>query len=105
VAESYLIRFDVRPDQRRRFLDLLETVLDAMQHEETYIAAHLSEVCGNPNRFVLHEVWSSREDVVTTQLDRPYRKDWHAALPDLLLKDREIEVLSPVWPRRHNACG
>ncbi|MGV6873800.1 putative quinol monooxygenase [Pseudochelatococcus sp. B33] len=95
--ETYLIRFIVRPGQRARFLDLLTGVLDRMRHEDTFIDARLSEVTERPNEFVLHETWASREDVINVQLNRPYRRSWHEALPDLLEAEREITILSPLW--------
>jgi len=96
--ETYLIRFTVRPGQRERFLGLLTAVLEQMRKEKTFIDARLAQVADKPNEFVLHETWASREDVVNVQLNRPYRRDWHAALPDLLECERDITILSPCWP-------
>ncbi|SEN37702.1 Quinol monooxygenase YgiN [Paracoccus alcaliphilus] len=96
--ETYLIRFTVRPEQRDRFLRLLTGVLDHMRHEETFIDARLAQVADSPNEFVLHETWASREDVLNVQLNRPYRKEWHEALPELLAAERDITILSPLWP-------
>lgn len=96
--ETYLIRFKVRPGQRDRFLELLTGVLDRMRHEETFVDARLARVADTENEFVLHETWTSRDDVVNVQLNRPYRQAWHAALPELLDGEREITVLTPLWP-------
>lgn len=97
MAETYLIRFQVKPQQRERFLDLLTKVLENMQHEETFIAASLSESDSTPNSFTLLETWQDRQDVLDVQLKRSYRDAWHAALPDLLQAERQIDVLRPVW--------
>ena len=36
------------------------------------------------DRFMLYETWESHEDVMAVQLQRPYRRAWHDALPALL---------------------
>ncbi|WAJ26104.1 putative quinol monooxygenase [Antarcticirhabdus aurantiaca] len=96
MSVAYLIEFQVREDQRGRFLSLLADVLDAMKQEATYCSATLHEDPGDPSRFLLHEVWTDHEDVVNVQIHRPYRQDWHAALPELLEGERRIEVWQPV---------
>ncbi|WP_137390497.1 putative quinol monooxygenase [Rhodoligotrophos defluvii] len=92
----YLITADVKPEQRERFLSLLNGVLDAMRHEDTFIEAVLHEDPGTPNRFMLYEAWQSHEDVMTVQLNRPYRKPWHDALPELLDSPRDISIWQPL---------
>src|SRR3546814_7605321 len=92
MSVTYLIEFDVKPEERERFLDLLNGVLDAMCHEAMFVDAALHADPANENRFLLHETWQSHDDVLTVQLARPYREAWHAALPDLLAGERKISM-------------
>ena len=92
MSVTYLIEFDVKPAERERFLRLLNGVLDAMRHEEMFMDATLHADPQNDNRFLLHETWRSHEDVLTVQLARPYREEWHAALPELLDGERRISM-------------
>ena len=92
---TYVIRFQVVPGRREQFLDLLQGVLDAMRAEPTFHEAILHEDPASDHRFMLYETWESHEDVLNVQLHRPYRRAWHAALPDLLQADRDISI----WQR------
>ena len=92
MSVTYLIEFDVKPAERERFLRLLNGVLDAMRHEEMFMDATLHADPQNDNRFLLHETWRSHEDVLSVQLARPYREEWHAALPELLDGERRISM-------------
>ncbi|CAD7037527.1 antibiotic biosynthesis monooxygenase [Pseudorhizobium halotolerans] len=96
MSVTYLIEFDVKPTERERFLRLLNGVLDAMRHEAMFVGATLHADPENDTRFLLHETWQSHEDVLTVQLARPYREDWHAALPDLLAAERKISIWQPL---------
>ncbi len=98
MSIAYVIEFTVRPSERERFLHLITGVLDAMRHEATYRSAMLHEDPNDSLRFLLHEVWADHDDVVNVQLGRPYRRDWHEALPDLLADDRRIGVWRPISP-------
>jgi quinol monooxygenase YgiN len=44
------------------------------------------------HRFMLYETWESHEDVMAVQLQRPYRRAWHDALPTLLRTPRDITI-------------
>jgi len=96
MSVTYLIELDVKPEERERFLALLNGVLDAMRHEATFVDATLHADPENKNRFLLHETWQSHEDVLAVQLARPYREEWHAALPDLLDGERRISIWQPL---------
>ncbi|MES5044611.1 putative quinol monooxygenase [Rhizobium nepotum] len=93
---TYLIGFKVRPGQRDRFLELLNALLDAMRHENTFVNATLHRDGDNENHFLLHETWSDHQDVLDVQIRRPYRQAWHDALPDLLDAPRDISVWHPM---------
>jgi quinol monooxygenase YgiN len=96
MSVTYLIEFDVKPTERQRFLSLLNGVLDAMRAEPMFVNATLHADPENENRFLLHETWVSHEDVLTVQINRPYRDEWHAALPDILAGDRKISIWNPL---------
>jgi quinol monooxygenase YgiN len=96
MAVTYVIQFDVHPDQRTRFLTLLEGVLDAMRSEPMFHEAILHRDPASEFRFMLYETWEDHDDVVTVQLHRPYRQSWHEALPSLLARDRDITIWEPV---------
>ncbi len=90
MSETYVITFQVRDGQVPRFHSLLGPVLDAMRHEATFVHAALHVDPHRPNIFQLHETWADRDDVLNIQLQRPYRRDWHAALDDILAAPRQI---------------
>lgn len=96
MTETYVITFWVRPSQRDRFLTLLNPVLDAMRHEETFMRAALHVDPEDENQFQLHETWTDRQDVLEVQLKRPYRQAWHEALDQLLERPREIQIWQPL---------
>lgn len=41
-------------------------------------------------------IWEDHGDVLQVQLHRPYRKDWHEALPTLLTAERDIAIWQAV---------
>ena len=99
---TYVIKFKVVPDQRAKFLALLHHVLDTMKSEPMYHAAVLHRDPACENTFLLTETWESHEDVLNVQINRPYRQEWHAALPQLLEGEREIGIWEPIkadWRR------
>ncbi|MBR0704879.1 putative quinol monooxygenase [Bradyrhizobium liaoningense] len=93
---TYVIKFDVVPEQRTNFLRLLGAVLDAMRNEPTFHQAVLHRDPASENRFMLYETWESHDEVVNVQIKRSYRDAWHEALPALLARDRDIEVWEPL---------
>lgn len=53
--ETYVITFHVLPEQVGRFLALLDPVLDAMRHEQTFVRYTLHVDPERSNVFQLHE--------------------------------------------------
>ncbi|MCJ9669897.1 MULTISPECIES: putative quinol monooxygenase [unclassified Neorhizobium] len=96
MAVTYVIRFDILPGQRDRFLTLLNGVLDAMRREPMFHNAMLHADPENENRMMLYETWEDHGDVLEVQLKRRYREEWHTALPDLLASPRDISVWHPL---------
>ena len=93
---TYLIKFDVVPEQRERFLTLLNGVLDAMRGEPMFHHASLHQDPDSADRFMLCETWESHENVLEVQLGRHYREAWHEALPELLRTPRDISIWRPL---------
>ena len=96
MAVTYLITFQVVPERRDQFLELLQGVLDAMRVEPTFREAVLHRDPESEHRFMLYETWESHDDVVNVQLHRPYRRAWHDALPALLARERDITIWEPL---------
>ncbi|MBP6892916.1 MAG: antibiotic biosynthesis monooxygenase [Pseudacidovorax sp.] len=92
MNETYVITFHVKPAEVRRFHALLDGVLDAMRGEATFVRAALHVDPDRPYMFQLHETWSDRQDVLTVQLQRDYRRAWHAALEEILAEPRSIAI-------------
>ena len=99
---TYLIKFDVHPEQRESFLDLLTGVVDVMRREPMFHEAVLHRDPESEDRFMLYETWESHEDVMAVQLQRPYRRAWHDALPALLRNPRDVTVWQPLRADRNS---
>jgi quinol monooxygenase YgiN len=100
---TYLIQFDVIPEQRASFLSLLGGVLDAMRSEATFHEATLHRDPQNENRFLLYETWQDHAEVLEVQLQRPYRDAFHSALPTVLRQPRDVSIWVPL--RADRASG
>ncbi|MPW16444.1 antibiotic biosynthesis monooxygenase [Paraburkholderia sp. CNPSo 3157] len=87
---TYVVRFQVQPDKLERFLTLLNGVLDAMRNEPEFHEAVLHRDPDSPCRLMLYETWESHEDASDEQIHRPYRRAYHEALADLLVRPREV---------------
>ncbi|HEV7372710.1 putative quinol monooxygenase [Arenibaculum sp.] len=93
---TYTIIFDVVPEKKARFMELLAGILDVMRHEPMFHQAVLHRDPENENRMMLYETWEDHGDVLAVQLARPYRVAWHEALPGLLAAPRGIAMWEPV---------
>lgn len=100
---TYLIKFEVLPDQRERFLELLDGVLDAMRGEPMFHEASLHIDPEDESRFMLCETWEDHDDVVNVQIGRPYRAQFHAALDEMLAAPRDITIWRPLRSDRQIA--
>lgn len=96
MSVTYVIRFQVVPDKLDRFMTLLNGVLDAMRLEPNFHEAMLHRDPDYPHRLILYETWESHEDVLDEQIHRPYRRAYHEALADLLVKPREVTIWQTV---------
>ncbi len=95
-AVAVLVTLAVRPGQEAAFLRLLHPVLDAMRQEASFVSATLHRDPDDPARFLLHEIWADRAELIAVQMRRPYRAEYEAALPGLLRAPRAVEVWSPM---------
>ncbi|MEO3472174.1 putative quinol monooxygenase [Roseomonas sp. CAU 1739] len=102
MSVAYVIGFNVRPQQRARFMRLLTGVLDAMREEAMFVSATLHADPQNPDRFLLHEIWRDHQDVLDVQLARTYRQAWHEALPELLDGPRDVSIWTPIRSDRRD---
>src|SRR5690606_20094519 len=103
MAVTYLIRFDVKPEQLERFHRLLNHVLDEMRHEPMFHQVVLHAHPEQKNVFLLYETWEDHDDVLNVQIGRPYRKEWHDALDELLAAPRDISMWTPLRSDRNAA--
>lgn len=101
---TYLIKFQVVPEQSGRFLELLGGVLDAMRSEPMFHEAVLHQDPESEHRFMLYETWENHEDVLNVQLHRPYRRAWHDALSTILQQERDITIWTPLRAE-HAKCA
>jgi quinol monooxygenase YgiN len=92
MSVTYVIKFQIVPDQYDAFLALLNGVLDAMRHESTFVEAMLHADPDDANRLMLYETWQDHQDVVNVQIHRPYRRAFHEALPKMLAAPRDISI-------------
>ena len=99
---TYAVRFQVLPDRLERFLTLLNGVLDAMREEPDFREAVLHRDPDSACRLLLVESWESREDAEDEQIHRPYRRAYHEALADLLVRPREVTEWRTLRADRHD---
>lgn len=100
---TYVVRLQVLPDKLERFLTLLDGVLDAMRDEPDFREAILHRDPDSPCRLMLYETWESPEDASGEQIHRPYRRRYHEALADLLVRPREVTQWHTVRAERRDA--
>lgn len=104
MAVTHMIGFEIVPERVDEFLALLRGVLDAMRQESTFHEAVLHRDPASRYHFMLYETWESHEDVLNVQLHRAYRQAWHAALPTILKRERQVTIWEPVRSDRKQAA-
>jgi quinol monooxygenase YgiN len=92
----FVVYLHIKPDRQDDFLRLLTPLLDAMRYEETFINTVLHQDPHDTTRFMLYETWANREEFFEVQIQRPYRLDYEAKLPDLLEEPRQAELWQPM---------
>lgn len=82
----------MKSTERERFLVLLDGVLDAMREEPNFIEITFHVDPAKQDHFFLRETWADHDEVVQNQLRKSYRASFHAALPEVLEREREIAI-------------
>jgi quinol monooxygenase YgiN len=93
---AVVVSLDVKPGREDDFLRLLNSVLDRMRHEPTFINAVLHRDRDDPGRFMVYETWADFDDLVDVQIHRDYRQAFVEALPNLLREPRSITLWQPL---------
>lgn len=92
----YIITVELKPGRAAEFFALVEPVLDAMRHEESFIDAVLHRDPETPDRFMLYETWADHDEVMRVQIHRAYRQAYWTGLPALLARPREVRIWRPL---------
>lgn len=98
----FYVKCRVKPDRIDDWRAAVYEVIDAMSHEDSFVACYLHRDTQDPTLFTLYERWDepSVESFVKNQM-KPYRKAYDAKLPELLQQPRETSILAPLgeWKR------
>src|SRR3546814_16476491 len=73
------------------FLDRVQQVLDEMRHEKTFLSTSLCAHPTDENTFLLFEVWKDKDEYLTTQLVREYRRPHTDSFQDLVVPPTVFE--------------
>jgi len=91
-----LVFLPVKPEARERFRKMLLEVGEHIAKEPDFVSASIHEDLDDPDMIVVYETWAgSREYLLKTHLSKPYRKEYEAALPQMLKSERRIVSLRP----------
>jgi quinol monooxygenase YgiN len=99
----FFVKLSVRPDRVTRWLEAVREVIEAMQHEDTFVSCNLDQDATDPCHFTLYERWAEPDvaSFVRNQ-SKPYRLEYDQELEELLERPREPQILRPIarWPGR-----
>ena len=99
----FYVKCHVRPDRIDEWLAAVNEVIEAMSHEDAFVACYLHRDTQAPNLFTLYERWNEPnvEAFVRNQMHQ-YRRAYDAKLPELLERPREASILAPLgeWHTR-----
>jgi len=91
-----LVFLPVKPEAREHFRKMLFAVGERIAKEPDFVSASVHEDMDDPDMIVLYETWiGSREHLLMAHLSKPYRKEYEAALPQMLKSERRIVFLQP----------
>jgi quinol monooxygenase YgiN len=93
----FYVKLYVKPDQVEEWKAAVNTIIEEMAKEDTFISCHLHQDAYEKNLFTLYERWSepSVEAFLKNQM-KPYRIAYEAKLETLLQRPREPQVLKPL---------
>lgn len=97
------VKLCVRPDRVERWLQAVREIIEAMQHEDTFVSCELNQDTQHPHHFTLYERWAEPDVATFVQnQSRPYRQRYDRELEELLERPREPQILRPLarWPGR-----
>lgn len=81
---AVIAKFDIKEGCETEWLQGVQEVIDAMRHEESFISTSMCAHPSEPGKFMLFEVWKSREEFFTTQVNREYRHSFMERLSTLI---------------------
>ena len=93
----FYVKLYVRPERIEEWKRAVFEIIEQMSKEDAFVACYLQQDTQDPNLFTLYERW--REPTVAAFLEnqmKPYRREYEAKLPALLLRPREASVLTPL---------
>jgi quinol monooxygenase YgiN len=98
----FYVKLYVRPERVEEWKRAAFEIIGMMSKEDAFVECHLQQDTQDSNLFTLYERW--REPTVAAFLEnqmKPYRREYEAKLPALLLRPREASVLTSlgVWRR------
>lgn len=79
-----IAKFDVKEECEAEWLQGVQEVIDAMRHEASFISTSICAHPSEPGKFMLFEVWKSREQFFETELNREYRRSLTERMSTLL---------------------
>jgi quinol monooxygenase YgiN len=93
-----LVRFQTKPGQKARFLDRLQSLVEAMSVEDNFVDAIVHDNADRPDEVVVYETWrGTRESWMKEEFGRSYRKSYEKALSELI-DNRTVDWLTPIEP-------
>ena len=90
------VRSHTKPGCEDEYYAFVQTILDEMRKEPTFINTVCHRDPEDPTSFFMYETWIDREDFFENQMKKPYRLAYEARLPELLRKPREVKVWEPL---------
>lgn len=103
MTVSFIVRLPGKAETQTQLRAMLFDIVEAMRHEPEFVSTWVHEDQNEPNTLVLYETWTgTREAFLATQLSKPYRQAYEAALPALLAGERSITFLTGLkaYPQR-----
>ena len=89
------IQFNIKPGMQEAFCEALDTLIEVMSNEPTFVNAIVSEEVDNPNIINLYEIWNhTKNSWMEAEALKPYRKDYENSVNGII-EDITISWLRP----------
>lgn len=101
-----VVKLDIKEECVPEFRLLARTQINAMALEETFLSSTMCVSPTDPGKFLLFEVWKSREQFFTTQVKRDYSRSYLERLaalvraPVVVEEWNEVRADSATYKRR-----